>query len=157
MNLWYFLTYIMGIEIIAEGNTFSSGNCEYAARTLQKKCTGKVTKETSMRWMDPFAPVDTHYEIWTAPDDGDVVVATFFESEFSKQDEIDLDCIGSSEYYCDFDSFDEYWHVHCFNHALGYLEDLRTSCLGLKYDLNKTVAKPAILYTKLTVVKQKTS
>lgn len=142
----------MGIETIYyEEYIRSSGDCQNVAHKLDKKCTGKVSKETAMRWRDPFAPVNTHYEIWTSPQDVDVVVATFHKSEFSKDSELNLHCLWPIRFCI----LNRYWHAHCFNHALGYLEDLRATCLGLKYNVSKTVAKPAILYTKMASFKIK--
>lgn len=155
MHFWNFLTYLLSFEALSEGNTKNSGNCDYAALTVDKVCEGKVTKEIVMRWRDPFAPEDTPYEIWTAAKDPDVVVATFFKSEFSDEDQISLECLSPSPDYCDHDSFDRYWHVHCFQHALGYLEHLRAACQNLPYNSNKTAAKPVLFYTHLTSTKEK--
>lgn len=154
MHFWNFLTYLISFERMSERNTLSSGICYYAAHRVDKECEGTVTKEMVLRWNDPFAPENTPYQIWTYQKDPDVVIATFFESEFSYQVQINLHCLWPFPGFCKFDSFDVYWHVHCFEHALGYLEHLRAGCQNLSYNSSKTAAKPVLLYTQLTSSKE---
>lgn len=149
MRIWSFLSYLLGIKAVLRPRHESTGNCDYAKDLeLNKVCSGKVTKEITLRWRDPFATEDTDYEIWTSPKDASVVLVTFFESDVSDQDTFDMACVWPEERNCDYFLNDDDWSLHCFKHALGYVENLRTNCLQVEYDQSKTVAKPVLLYTR---------
>lgn len=146
MHFFLFMIYLLGMEFHISIN--SSGDCNFAeSLTMEKKCTGKVTENTYKRWRDTYAPVHTHYEIWTAPGDDATMMVTFFKSDLSDKNTIDMKCIVPAQGKCDI-KFDKNSHVHCFDYSIAYLEDLRASCLNLKFDLSKTVKKPIIFYTQ---------
>lgn len=149
MRIWNFISYLIGIRASLITRHQSTGDCDYAKDLeMNKVCSAKVTKEMVLRWRDRFTTVNTDYEIWTSSKDAGVVLVTFYKSPLSKKDKFDMGCVWPKKGKCDDFPTKKGWSLHCFKHAMGYVEHLRTHCLQVEYDQSKTVAKPVLLYTR---------
>lgn len=147
MHLFLIISWVWRLIFQFDLMTESSGDCKFAENlVMEKQCTGKVSREIRLRWSDSLAPMNTHYEIWTPSSDDSVVLVTFMKTKLSKTNGIVMACLMNKTSNCEF-KFPKS-SIHCFDHSLGYLEDLRANCLGVDYDVSKTVRKPIIFYAR---------
>ncbi|KAH8393861.1 hypothetical protein KR215_004400, partial [Drosophila sulfurigaster] len=144
---------------------YSTGKCQYAAGLeFRKLCSGEITSDLVLRWMDLRVAKSVSYTVWQEEGNEDSpILVSFFDSPITRYEAVTVVPFGrflkgkkrNEDKFrkIRFDHSD----LHCFNYSLRYVVNLKSECLNHEYDENANVPRGILHYSYLRNPKGKAS